>query len=177
MPQKLIKYLNKEEFAKLFSAEKDKKYKLIYTLGFGSGLRISEIVGLKNKDGSWKIKPLEQEQVNLQTHQIKVFGKGSKERITCTSPGLNKTNIRMLPIKIPRRTIQHHLAQLSNKVLGKRISPHTLRHGFGNYMVNEKNLAMPLVQAMMGHSRIDTTGIYTKANPKQATDAGWGAWE
>ena len=129
------------------------------------------------ENGEWKIKPLEQDQIDLQRHQIKVFGKGSKERITCTSPGLNSTNIKLLPIKIPRRTVQHHITQISKKVLGKKISAHTFRHGFGNFMVNEKELAMPLVQAMMGHSRIDTTGIYTKANPVQATNAGWGAWE
>jgi len=146
-------------------------------LGFGSGLRISEIIGLKNKDGTWKIKPLVEEQINLQEHQIKIFGKGGKERITCTSPGLNQTTIKLLPIKIPRRTVQHHITQISKRVLKKKISAHTFRHGFGNYMVNEKNLPMPLVQQMMGHSRIDTTGIYTKANPVQAINAGWGAWE
>jgi site-specific recombinase XerD len=40
-------------------------------------------------------------------------------------------------------------------------------------MVNEKGIPMPMVQAMMGHSRIDTTGIYAKANPKEAVKRAW----
>ena len=40
-------------------------------------------------------------------------------------------------------------------------------------MVNEKNLPLPMVQGMLGHSRLDTTGIYTKANPKQAIERAW----
>ncbi len=119
---KLIKFISTEEFRKILKVEKNKKYMLSYILAFGSGLRISEIAGLReeicpecsgklkdtftigefNKKGKkkvcidckkiwpsikckrskdvWKIPPLEAEQVNLQTNQIKVFGKGEKER-------------------------------------------------------------------------------------------------
>ena len=172
MAQRLIKYITLEEFKKLLAAEKDKKYKLAYVLGFGSGLRISEIVGYKDK-----IMPLNQSQVNLQAHQVRIIGKGDKERITCTSPWLNETNIKMLPLDIKRRTLQDRITKLGKRVLDKEISFHTLRHGFGNYMANEKNLPLPLLQSNMGHSRIDTVGIYTKANPKQAIEKSWEAWE
>jgi integrase len=160
--QKLIKFITIEEFKKILNKEKDKKYKLAYVLGFGSGLRISEVLNLQFED------------VNLKEHQIFVRqGKGQKDRVTVTSPWLNGSNISSLPLNIPTRTLQARITRLGKKVLQKQISFHTLRHGFGNYMVNEKGLPMPLVQSMMGHSRIDTTGIYTKANPKQAIQKAW----
>ena len=159
---KLIKYITIEEFKKLLSSEKKKEYKLAYALGFGSGLRISEVLKLKPED------------INLQTHQIFISqAKGKKDRITVTNPWLNSNNIKLLPLKIKLRTIQYHTKTLGRRVLGKDISFHTLRHGFGNFMVNEKNVPMPQVQSLMGHSRIDTTGIYTKANPKQAIETAW----
>ena len=125
---KLIRFISTEEFRKVLKAEKDKKFKLAYVLAFGSGLRISEIAGLreeicpecngelkdtftigefnkkekkkecidckkiwssikcKRSKDVWKIAPIEAEQVNLQTNQIKVFGKGGKERIPVINP-------------------------------------------------------------------------------------------
>ena len=159
---KLVKFITLEEFKNLLVAEKDRKFKLAYSLGFGSGLRISEIVGYQG------IKPLTKLQVNLSEHQIKVFGKGKKERITITSKWLNEGNLNLLPLKIPRRTLQDRFKKLCNRILKKDLSFHSLRHGFANHLVNEKNTPLPIVQSLMGHSRLDTTGIYTKANPKKA---------
>jgi len=173
MMEKLIKYLAKEDFDKLLKAEKDKEYKLIYSFGFCSGLRISEIIGYKLK-GIWRIKPLESNQIDLITHQIKIIGgKGLKDRITVIPPNLTEEHLKLLPLKIPRRTVQYHFSKLAMKVLNKKMSIHTLRHGFGNYMVNEKNVPMPMVQQLMGHSRIDTTGLYSKANPKKSIEKAW----
>ena len=171
MAQKLIKYVSFDEFKKIVNAEEDKRFKLAYSLAFGSGLRLSEIVGYKN------IKPLTKEQVDLERHQIRIFGKGGKERITVTSPSLNKTNLELLPLNIPRRTLQGRFTTLSKKVLGKKISFHTLRHGFANYMANDKGVPLPMVQLMLGHSRLDTTGIYTKANPTKTIEKAWESFQ
>jgi len=177
MAQKLIKYLTIEEFKKILSKAKDKETKLALSLGFGSGLRISEVVGLKDKEGGWIVPPLQSDNIDLEKHQVRIVsGKGSKDRISVTSPWLNETNIKLLPLNIPRRTLQYRIEVLALKHLKKKISFHTLRHGFGNYMVNEKNVPLPMVQQLMGHSRIDTTGIYTKANPVQATNTAWEAF-
>jgi site-specific recombinase XerC len=165
---KLIKFITLEEFKKVLKAEKDREYKLAYALGFGSGLRISEIVGLDNI-----IKPLHPEQVNLQTHQIKVFGKGGKERITMMSKWVNEKNIKLLPLSINRRTLQRRFTDLCMKVLGKRLSFHSLRHGFANHLVNVKKMPLPMVQGFLGHSRLSTTGIYTRANPVKAVEQAW----
>ena len=202
-----------DEFKKILKEEKDKKFKLAYALGMGSGLRISEIIGLKEevskchrakisvsrelvngkkkkvykcrdcgkilsqkemvRGDKWKIPPLTKEQIDLDKHQIRILGKRGKERITVTSPWLNKTNIQLLPLNIPRRTLQDRFTKLCNKELKKRLPIHTLRHGFGNYMVNEKNTPITVVQSLMGHSDVSTTGMYAKANPKKAVDTAW----
>ena len=191
MGQKRIDFISFEEFQKLYKAEKDKRMKLFILLAFGSGLRISEIVGYKRRtkrrmnritkeitftpDDS-EIPPLTKDKIDLVKHQIKIDdAKGGKWRITVTPPLLDERMLDILPIKILRRTINNRLASLSMKVLGKKISPHTLRHGFGNYQVNVNNVPLPIVQQMMGHSRLDTTGIYTKANPEFAIQTAWKA--
>jgi len=175
--QKLIRFITMEEGKKLIAKEPDKKFKLAYALALGSGLRLSEVLGYKNTDLKkvqtrefWKIKPLTPEQINLKEHTIRVLGKGNKERITVTSPMLNETNIKMLPLKINRRMIQRRILKLGESVLGRKITYHTLRHGFANFMVNEKNVPLPMVQSMLGHSRLDTTGIYLHVNPKKALE-------
>lgn len=191
MAQGRIDFVSFEEFQKLYKAEKDKRMKLFMLLGFGSGLRISEIVGLqrkqkqkKNKDtkeveyyeDNSKIPPLTKDMVFLDKHQIRlVDGKNKKWRTTVTAPSLTEPMLELLPINLPRRTIQYRFEQLSKRVLGKKMSPHTLRHGFGNYQANVLKVPLPIVQQMMGHSRLDTTGIYTKANPEQAIAQSWKA--
>lgn len=212
---KLIKYIEMDEFKKILKAEKDRDFKLAYALAFGSGLRISEIVGLKehisrcckseileqmyklqngkkrqkficsecenkltSKDlirskTKFKIYPLETHQIDLKRHTIKVLGKGSKERITCTSPWLNESNLKLLPLTINRRTLQNRFKGLCKKTLKRNLNFHTLRHGFANYMANEKGMSLPLLQALGGWSRLDTLGIYTKANPIKAINKAW----
>ncbi len=177
MVQKRISFISFEEFKRLYLAEKNKRMKLCILLGFGSGLRISEILGYKRKDGT-EIKQLTKEMVKLSEHQIRLDdAKGKKWRTTVVPPAFKEIMLNLLPIKIPRRTVQYRFTQLSKKILGKRMSFHTLRHGFGNYQANVLNVPLPIVQQMMGHSRLDTTGIYTKANPEHAIATSWAAME
>lgn len=172
MAQKLARYIEMDEFKKILLAEKDRRYKLIYSLGMGSGLRLSEIVGPASNSNQ-DIKALTKEQIDLERHKIRILGKGGKERITVTSPWLTKNNVKLLPIQIPRRTVQGRFTRLCEKTLGRKLNFHTLRHGFGNFMVNVKGVPLPMVQQMLGHSRLDTTGIYTKSNPQAAIDTAW----
>lgn len=216
MAQKLVKYISLEEFRKVLKEEPEKKYKLAYVLGFGSGLRLSEIVGIQGRKSScckapveivyeermgrkykrylctecsetyakcnlhldydtWEINPLTKEQIDLQARQIKVLGKGGKERITVISPEfpLRDSMLKLLPLKISRRTIQGRFSRLTERVLGRALNFHTLRHGFGNHLANTRKIPLPMVQGFMGHTRLDTTGIYTHANPAQAIKEVW----
>jgi integrase len=189
--KKRIEFISPEEFNQLLKACKDKKLKLAMILGFGSGLRISEIIGFQRKfkhrtnketkvlelipDNSF-IPQLASDKIDLEKHQIRIDeAKGGKWRIAPTSPALKPEHLKLLPINTPRRTLQNQFKSLAKKVLNKNMSFHILRHGFGNYCVNILKLPLPLVQSYMGHSSIAVTGIYTKANPEEAIKQYWEA--
>jgi integrase/recombinase XerD len=169
MPQRLPQIITQEEFEKLFSAEKKKEYRLAYLLGFEAGMRISEIVGLKGADGSFIINPLSKSQVDLQGHTIKVIGgKGKKDRIVPLPKRFNENALGLLPLQFGRRVLQWRIKKLSSKILNKPIHFHTLRHGFGTHLAQTRPIHE--VQALMGHSRLDTTGIYLHTNPVKAVE-------
>ena len=168
MPKKLPKIINQEEFEKLLvgvkktkriSASRKKQYQVAMLLGFEAGMRISEIVGFKNI-----IPPLSADQID--SAAIKILGKGGKERIVPRPKRLNDAALKLLPLKIKRRSLQDFITKLGWDVLNKPVTFHTLRHGFGSHLAGSRPLHE--VQMLMGHSRLDTTGIYLHANPKVA---------
>jgi integrase len=180
-----IEFISFEEFQKLYKACKDKELRLAMLLGFGSGLRISEIIGFQRKfrfrkkirsEDTSRIFALTADKIDLDKHQIRIDeAKGGKWRVTVTSPALKPEHLKLLPLNIPRRTLQYRFYQLCKEVLNKKMSFHILRHGFGNYMVNVLKLPLPMVQQYMGHSSIAVTGIYAKANPEAAVQEAWKA--
>lgn len=177
MRKKLPKIITQEEFEKIlaytFKTKKKnkKKYALAMLLGFEAGMRISEIVGLKYKDEKdYKIQPLEKNNVDMNQNTIRIVGgKGQKDRIVPLPKRFNSAAYKMLPLDISRRSLQWSIKKIGKKVLKKDISFHTLRHGFGSHLAGE---GRPLheIQMLMGHSRLDTTGIYLHANPKKAIE-------
>ena len=183
--KKRIEFISPNEFALLLDKNKDKDLEVAMILGFGSGLRISEILGFQRKfkykkkvryEDNSKIPPLTADKINLEKRQIRIDdAKGGKWRIAPTSPGLKPKHLKRLPLKVERRTLQNRFYRLTEKVLGKRISFHILRHGFGNYTVNILKLPMPMVQQYMGHSSVAVTGIYAKANPEESVKKYWEA--
>lgn len=168
MAKKLPKIISQDEFEKIFKACRNKKVKLAMLLGFEAGLRISEVVGLKKND-EWVIEPLTKDRVDMKGNKINIFGKGSKERVVPLPKRFSNTAYNMLPLKLKRRTLQDNVTKLGEKHLGKKISFHTLRHGFGSHLAGN-NVPLHQVQMLMGHSRLDTTGIYLHANPKKALE-------
>lgn len=167
------------------------EYLICVILGFGSGMRISEILGLK-KSYNYKylnkktnqievrtqvcdIEPLAPQ--NIENNFIRVIGaKGGKDRVVplptklFKKVGISRNElIEYLPLKVKRSSLQKFFKDLGKKVLGKEISFHKLRHGFGTHAL-ESGVDVHQVQMFMGHSRLDTTGLYLHANPKQALD-------
>ena len=156
--------ITQEEFEKVFIMEKNKKYKLAYLLGFEAGLRLSEVCGYKDK-----IKPLNKGNIDLDAHFIRILGKGGKERIVPLPKRFNLNAKNMLPLNVPRTTLQDAFKRICKRVLGKNLHFHTLRHGFGSLLAG-KGRPLHEIQLLMGHSRLDTTGIYLHANPKEAIE-------
>lgn len=172
---KLITYIKESEFDLLLKAEKKKDFKLAYLFAFGSGLRISEIIGYKRKDGK-AIQPLTKEQIDIQGKQIRVIGgKGMKDRVVPLFPGFKEEYLKMFPLEIKRSTLQSHFKTLCKKVLNRNSHFHELRHGFG-VASTVKKIPLPFLQQALGHSRLDTTGIYTASSPEEMKKAYQEAW-
>ncbi len=172
MGKKLPKIIIQEDFEKLFKAvgkskRKDKKQIMLsMLLGFEAGMRISEIVGFKGKN---IIQPLQKDQIESAAIRI-IQGKGKKDRIVPRPKRLNENALKLIPLKIQRRTLQRVTTEFGRKVLNKEITFHTFRHGFCSHLAGS---GRPLheVQMLAGHSRLDTTGIYLHSKPKKAVDA------
>ena len=173
MAKKLPKIITQEEFEKLFATglklrDKSKKrkslinnYMIAMLLGFEAGLRISEIVGFKNRVPSLTRDKIEDASIRV------ISGKGGKDRIVPRPKRFNEKAVALLPLKIGRRSLQKFTTKLGKDILGKHITFHTLRHGFGSHLAGS-NRPLHEIQMLMGHSRLDTTGIYLHANPKTA---------
>jgi integrase len=205
MASRLPKPVSKEDFDKLLDESKKilneywmprlekymprgktvKKYIIAIILGFGAGMRISEIVGLDKKysysyKGQKRIQECYVPELTadkIENNFIRVIGgKGGKDRQVPLPISLFKKVgitrqevIDSLPLKVSRGAIQKFTAELGKKVLNKNISFHKLRHGFVTFCL-ESGMPIHQVQMFAGHSRLDTTGIYLHANPKQALD-------
>ncbi|MEN7282817.1 site-specific tyrosine recombinase XerD [Pseudomonas aeruginosa] len=137
---------------------------------YACGLRVSELVGLTL------------EQVNLRQGVVKVFGKGSKERLVPLGEeaigwlerylreargdllGGRPSDVLFPSLRgeqMTRQTFWHrikHHAQVA--AIGTLISPHTLRHAFATHLLNH-GADLRVVQMLLGHSDLSTTQIYT----------------
>lgn len=174
--QKLPDFLSVEEVEKLLNAPDERLIKgmrdktMIETL-YATGLRVSELVGLMLNG------------VNLQKGYVTAFGKGSKERLVPLGesamlwlkryieearPLLKKNSenghlfltSRAKPMS--RQNFWVIIKQLALKagIDTTRVKPHVLRHSFATHML-ERGADLRMVQAMLGHSDISTTQIYT----------------
>jgi integrase len=163
--KKLLEFLDKQKFQRI-PKRKLQQYKVAIILGTEAGLRISEIVGLKNKDDSWRIKPLAKENINQRRIEIR-SGKGKKDRVVGLPAKMNEKYINMLPLKIKRRALQKFTTDLGLKVLNKHITFHTLRHSFATEFQRVTGDINTLA-TLMGHSSINTTAIYAHVSPDDA---------
>ena len=185
--KKLPTVITREEFDKIIERAKQKRekcrkkrsglltprgnkiqeYIIALCFAFGSGLRISEIVGYKNI-----IPKLTYNQI--ENNMVRILGKGQKERMTLLpskvliQAGVTRADLKKyLPLTASRRAVQLFIEQITLEVLGKKKSFHKLRHGFGTTLAGG-NRPLHEIQMLMGHSRLDTTGIYLHANPQTA---------
>ena len=177
--RKQVTFLNEDELLRVF-AEPDitmlagLRDRAILELLFSSGLRVSELVGL------------DKDHINLKRREFMVRGKGQKDRpifiseqaATWVQAYIDKRQDTTRPLflrysgrktvdlsgnfhRLTARSIQRLVARYALMAgITKHVSPHTLRHSFAtDLLMNGADLRS--VQAMLGHSNIATTQIYT----------------
>lgn len=162
--KQLPKVLTKNQINEVFSNIKNSKHKLMCEIIYSSGLRVSELVNLKRED------------LNFDTNTILIKqAKGKKDRVTILSKKVkdevskyllkNDFKTRYLfetnrNKKYTIRSIENILAKASSN-LNYHVNPHMLRHSFATHLL-ENGTDIRLIQKLLGHSKIETTTIYTK---------------
>jgi len=144
--------------------------RVLLELGYGAGLRVSELCGLGSGD------------LHLTEGLVRVLGKGSKERLVpigrqvigAVSVYLNTTRARLDRGRSEGRLLLNARGQPLSRVgawgivkeharragITKRVTPHTLRHTFATHLL-EGGADLRAVQEMLGHADLSTTQIYT----------------
>jgi integrase/recombinase XerD len=165
-PQKIPVVLSPEEVRRLLDAAPSFKCRLLLSLAYGCGLRACEVVSLKVSD-------IDSAQMVIRIEQAK----GRKDRYVMLSPEL----LDMLrqwwkaarpqgwlfpgrPAVNPLTTRQlnrlFHLAAKAAETK-KGATLHSLRHSFATHLLESK-LDIRMIQALLGHKRLDTTAHYTR---------------
>lgn len=180
-----VTFLQPNELQRLFDSPKGTELdtlrdKALLTTLFSTGLRVSELCSL-NRD-----------EIDVKRGELSVRGKGSKIRLVFLSNEAKK-DIRdyvskrpdidtALFIRIPRtktfskdsdlrltpRSVQRIIRKYAIRagIVGKKISPHTLRHSFATDLLRN-GADIRSVQVMLGHASVTTTQIYTHVTDKQ----------
>ena len=182
LDRRLPTFLTLEEVEKLLEAPdlstpQGQRDQALLELLYASGLRVSELVSLNLG------------QVDLDSGEIRVWGKGAKERITlmgkpaarALSTYLSQGRPELLGGKksralflnrygerLTKRRVQRILEKYASVTgIGKRVYPHMLRHTFATHLL-DGGADLRVVQELLGHANLSSTQIYTHVTKSQA---------
>jgi integrase/recombinase XerC len=182
---RLPRFLSQEEASSLMDAPDPTSHKgirdrALLELVYAAGLRVSEVNGL-NIDS-----------VNLATREVRVIGKGSKERVALIGesardalnaymsevrPGVASMDadgalfVNRYGQRLSQRSIQKAVrGYAAHSGLGTRVHTHTLRHSFATHLL-EGGADLRVVQELLGHASPATTQVYTHITKTEARQA------
>jgi len=182
LDKRLPSFLTIEEVGRLLEAPdlstpQGQRDRALLELLYASGLRVSELVRLNL------------EQINLDTREIRVWGKGAKERVVlmgkpaaeALNTYLSQSRPKLLEEKrsstlfvnryggrLPERGIQRILEKYARLAgIDKRVHPHLLRHTFATHLL-DGGADLRVVQELLGHADLSSTQIYTHVTKSRA---------
>jgi site-specific recombinase XerD len=170
IPKTLSQVLSREEVEQLLGAVRSIKHRTILMAAYGAGLRISEALRLRVED------------IDSKRMVIHVRGaKQGKDRFVLLSPRLLEAlrrywveskprgpylfpsrSGRPVSIDVIRRVFKATVNEIGFK---KRVTLHSLRHGFATHLL-EDGTDIRVIQALLGHSTIETTAHYTRVSTR-----------
>lgn len=178
VPYKLPVVLSAAEVDEFFHHVCTIRYRAALMIAYGAGLRVSEVVNLQLGD-------IDSQRMLLRVRQ----GKGKKDRYAMLSPRLlvmlrcwwrsqhpagRKHHASPQDWLFPGFRQHRHMNAASLQTacreaaraagISKRVQVHTLRHSFATHML-ENGTDIRFIQALLGHSRIDTTARYAAVSP------------
>ncbi len=167
--RRLPTVLSQEEILDLIQATVNLKHRTILALMYSAGLRISEVLNLKLRD------------LDIDRRQIIIRqAKGRKDRHLMMAESLLPLILNYVSSYRPEDfvfvgakggrysagSIRVFLKRSCRRAgISKRVTPHTLRHSFATHMI-ENGVNLRHVQALLGHSKPETTMIYTHVAKK-----------
>jgi len=182
LDKRLPSFLTVEEMVRLLKAVDlsdpvGQRDRAILELLYAAGIRVSELANL------------DVGQVNLNTNEIRVWGKGSKERVVligepaaqALTAYLNEGRLKLMDKKkggalfvnrygrrLTERSVQKMLQKYAVLAgIDKRIHPHLLRHTFATHLL-DGGADLRVVQELRGHANLSSTQIYTHVSQSQA---------
>ena len=182
LDKRLPSFLSIEEVGRLLKASDlsdpvGQRDRAIMELLYAAGIRVSELANL------------DVGQVNLNTNEIRVWGKGSKERVVligeptaqALTAYLNEGRPKLMGKKkgdalfvnrygkrLTERSVQKTLQKYAALAgIDKRIHPHLLRHTFATHLL-DGGADLRVVQELLGHANLSSTQIYTHVSQSQA---------
>ena len=189
-PKSLPKFLTTEEVEQILNNTKIEtpsgyRNRTILELLWATGMRVSELAGLNFGD------------LDLEQNEIRVFGKGAKERIILVTdraknfleryiesardlipkgfpcPDKNENSpvfINNTGYRLQTKTIRNVINDVVEKInLPKHVTPHVFRHSFATHLI-ENGADLRVVQELLGHASISNTQIYTHVSTQHLKD-------
>jgi integrase/recombinase XerC len=180
LDKRLPAFLTVEEAKRLvespdLSQPQGQRDRALLEMLYASGMRVSELVNM------------DVQQLNLATNEIRVWGKGAKERVvligTPAAEALNtyinegrkellggKKNNALFVNRYGERILVRRVQKILNKYsknINKNVHPHTLRHTFATHLL-DGGADLKVVQELLGHADLSSTQIYTHVTQSRA---------
>jgi len=169
-PKSLPIVLSRSEIKRILEVPKNAKHKLLLSLAYGAGLRVSEVISLKVQDLDFEELTIHIKQAKGQKDRISVIPESLVADLRNLVAGKAKNDLVFASERggaLTTRTAQkvfENVLQVSG--IKKAATFHSLRHSFATHLL-ENGVDVRYVQELLGHQNIRTTQLYTQVtNPK-----------